>query len=50
MLYNVYAALVAARGFSANARTNPNGNEGNTVFLRLFMDALTIQPMQPTCA
>lgn len=43
MLHNVYAALVAAHGFSTTARTNPGGTEGNIVFLHLFIDALAIQ-------
>lgn len=48
MLHNVYAALVAAHGFSATARTNPGGTEGNIVFLHLFIDALPLQPCNPT--
>ncbi|KAJ7596235.1 Fungalysin metallopeptidase-domain-containing protein [Mycena floridula] len=48
MLHNVYAALVAQYGFSATARTNPNGTEGNIVFLHLFIDALALQPCNPT--
>ncbi|KAJ7874545.1 Fungalysin metallopeptidase-domain-containing protein [Mycena olivaceomarginata] len=43
-LHNVYAALVTAHGFSTTARTNPAGNEGNIVFLHLFIDALALQP------
>ncbi len=49
MLHNVYAALVAAHGWSATARTNPNGTEGNVVHLHLFLDALILQPCNPTC-
>jgi len=48
MLHNVYAALVSAHGWSATARTNPNGTEGNIVFLHLFLDALLLQPCNPT--
>ncbi|CAA7257401.1 unnamed protein product [Cyclocybe aegerita] len=48
MLHNVYAALVGAHGWSATARTNPSGTEGNIVFLHLFMDALALQPCNPT--
>ncbi|KAM5541595.1 hypothetical protein V8D89_004785 [Ganoderma adspersum] len=48
MLHNVYARLVATRGFSADAKTNPTGTRGNTVFLHLFMDALALQPCNPT--
>jgi extracellular elastinolytic metalloproteinase len=46
----LYAALVAAREFSAAAKTNPNGTGGNIIFLHLFMDALLLQPSEPTCA
>ncbi|GLB39054.1 putative peptidase M36 family protein [Lyophyllum shimeji] len=49
MLHNVYAALVAARGFSTTALTNPDTAEGNVVFLHLFLDALLLQPCNPTC-
>ncbi|KAH9477316.1 Extracellular metalloproteinase MEP [Psilocybe cubensis] len=48
MLHNVYAALVAEKGFSADKLTNPDGPEGNIVFMRLFMDALSLQPCNPT--
>jgi len=47
-LHNVYAALVGAHGFSTTARTNPNGSEGNVVYLHLFLDALALQPCNPT--
>ena len=40
MLHNVYAALVGAHGFSTTAKTNPDGTQGNVVFLHLFLDAL----------
>ncbi|KAL0957837.1 hypothetical protein HGRIS_000022 [Hohenbuehelia grisea] len=46
-LHNVYAALVAAHGFSTTARTNPTGTEGNIVHLHLFLDALALQPCNP---
>lgn len=49
MLHNVYAALVSARGFSAEALTNPDTTEGNVVFMHLFLDALPLQPCNPTC-
>lgn len=49
MLHNVYAALVGVHGFSTTARTNPTGTEGNIVFLHLFLDALALQPCNPTC-
>ncbi|KAJ7452329.1 Fungalysin metallopeptidase-domain-containing protein [Mycena latifolia] len=48
MLHNVYAALVSAHGWSATARTDPSGTEGNIVFLHLFIDALVLQPCNPT--
>ncbi|PPR05526.1 hypothetical protein CVT24_003269 [Panaeolus cyanescens] len=48
MLFNVYANLVAAHGWSATARTNPDTTEGNVVFLHLFLDALALQPCNPT--
>ncbi|KAF8886738.1 Fungalysin metallopeptidase-domain-containing protein [Infundibulicybe gibba] len=48
MLHNVYASLVAAHGWSATSHTNPSGTEGNIVFLHLFIDALSLQPCNPT--
>ncbi|KAJ7723080.1 Fungalysin metallopeptidase-domain-containing protein [Mycena metata] len=48
ILHNVYAALVAQYGWSAEARTNPDGTEGNVVHLHLFIDALALQPCNPT--
>jgi len=48
MLHNVYAALVAQRGFSNTALTNPDTTEGNVVFMHLFLDALLLQPCNPT--
>ncbi|TFK32706.1 Fungalysin metallopeptidase-domain-containing protein [Crucibulum laeve] len=48
ILHNVYAALVGVHGFSTTARTNPAGTEGNVVFLHLFIDALALQPCNPT--
>ncbi|KAI0069746.1 hypothetical protein K474DRAFT_992389 [Panus rudis PR-1116 ss-1] len=47
-LHNVYAALVAAHGFSTTARTDPSGTAGNVVYLHLFLDALQLQPCNPT--
>lgn len=49
MLHNVYAVLVDERGFSAEKLTNPDGKEGNIVFMRLFMRSLSIQPCNPSC-
>ncbi|KAF8636328.1 hypothetical protein AX17_003619 [Amanita inopinata Kibby_2008] len=48
ILHNVYAALVGAHGWSSTARTNPAGTEGNIVHLHLFMDALSLQPCNPS--
>ncbi|KAJ7182352.1 Fungalysin metallopeptidase-domain-containing protein [Mycena crocata] len=48
ILHNVYAALVTAHGFSTTAKTNPGGTEGNIIFLHLFIDALALQPCNPT--
>jgi extracellular elastinolytic metalloproteinase len=48
MLHNVYAGLVVAKGFSDNARKDPSGKEGNVIFLHLFIDALALQPCNPT--
>ncbi|KAJ7116251.1 Fungalysin metallopeptidase-domain-containing protein [Mycena crocata] len=48
MLHNVYAALVGAHGWAADFRTNPDGTEGNVVFMRLLIDALPLQPCDPT--
>jgi extracellular elastinolytic metalloproteinase len=48
MLHQVSAALVAAHGFSNKKLTDANGKEGNIVFMRVMMDALAIQPCNPT--
>ncbi|KAI0777812.1 Fungalysin metallopeptidase-domain-containing protein [Trametes elegans] len=48
ILHNVYAALVEAHGFSDTARTDASGSEGNVVYLHLFVDALSLQPCNPT--
>ncbi len=48
-LHNVYAALVAAYGWSSTAKTNPAGSEGNIVFLHLLIDALALPQCNPTC-
>lgn len=49
ILHNVYAALVGQYGWSSVAKTNPDGTEGNVVYLHLLMDALRLQPCNPTC-
>ncbi|KAF9026007.1 hypothetical protein BDZ89DRAFT_1067853 [Hymenopellis radicata] len=48
ILYNVYAALVGELGWSSTARTDPTGSEGNVVWLHLLVDALALQPCNPT--
>ncbi|KAI0692817.1 Fungalysin metallopeptidase-domain-containing protein [Cerioporus squamosus] len=48
LLHNVYASLVSAHGFAADAKTNPSSTAGNSVFLHLFIDALALQPCNPT--
>ena len=48
LLHNVYAALVGAHGFDAAARTDATGTAGNTVFFHLFVDALALQPCNPS--
>lgn len=49
ILHNVYAALVGQYGFAADARTNPSSSAGNAIYLHLFIDALALQPCNPTC-
>jgi len=48
ILHNVYAALVKEHGFSSTARTNPDGSEGNIVFLHHFFDSLALLNASPT--
>jgi extracellular elastinolytic metalloproteinase len=48
MLHNVYATLVNAHGFSSRAFTHPEDRQGNVVFLHLIIDALPLQPCEPT--
>ncbi|KAJ7097447.1 Fungalysin metallopeptidase-domain-containing protein [Mycena epipterygia] len=48
LLHNVYAALVGAHGWSPDSRTNPDGTEGNIVYMHLFIDSLALQPCNPT--
>ncbi|SJL17912.1 uncharacterized protein ARMOST_21481 [Armillaria ostoyae] len=48
MLHNVYAALIEVHGFSSTAMDDPSGTEGNIVWLHLFIDALSLQPCNPT--
>ena len=48
MPHNLCAALVAARGYSVVARTDPSSTARNVISLRMFMDALPLQPCNPT--
>ncbi|KAF9261300.1 hypothetical protein L218DRAFT_946124 [Marasmius fiardii PR-910] len=48
ILHNVYASLVSARGFSTTAKTSASGTSGNVVFLQILVDALALQPCNPT--
>ncbi|KAG8802661.1 hypothetical protein FRC17_006367, partial [Serendipita sp. 399] len=48
MLHNVYAELVGQFGWAADAFKNADSDKGNVVFLRLFYDALLLQPCNPT--
>ncbi|VDC06710.1 unnamed protein product [Peniophora sp. CBMAI 1063] len=48
ILHNVLAALVDALGFSTIAKTDASGTEGNVVFMHLMLDALPLQPCNPT--
>ncbi|CAE6472559.1 unnamed protein product [Rhizoctonia solani] len=45
--HEIYAALVAKLGFSTDKR-NANGTAGNIVALHLLVDALSLQPCNPT--
>ena len=47
ILVNVYYPLVRKYGFSRNL-FDPRQKEGNIVFLHLFIDALSLQPCNPT--
>ncbi|KAF9459618.1 Fungalysin metallopeptidase-domain-containing protein [Collybia nuda] len=48
ILHNLYASLVFTSGWSSTAFTNPDGVEGNNMFLHLLIDALALQPCNPT--
>ncbi|KAI5822705.1 hypothetical protein K523DRAFT_358185 [Schizophyllum commune Tattone D] len=48
MLHNVYAALVGEYGWEAGFKTSADGEAGNVVFMHLFIDALALQPCNPT--
>ncbi|PVG04499.1 putative extracellular elastinolytic metallo proteinase precursor [Serendipita vermifera] len=47
-LHNVYAQLVSKYGWAADSYTNADSSSGNVVFLRVFYDALLLQPCNPT--
>lgn len=47
ILVNVYYPLVAKYGFASNL-FDPTQQAGNVVFLHLFIDALPLQPCNPT--
>lgn len=48
VLHNALATFTAQFGWSPNARTNPNGGEGNIRFLHLLVDSLALIPCNPT--
>ena len=48
MLHNVYAALVGEYGWEASFKTSADSEAGNVVFMHLFIDALALQPCNPT--
>lgn len=48
LLHNVYAALLDVHGFNGDAKTNPDTGDAQSVFLHLFIDALALQPCNPT--
>ncbi|KZV89804.1 metalloprotease [Exidia glandulosa HHB12029] len=41
-------ALIKEHGFADDAHTNPDSTAGNVVWLHLFIDALALQPCNPT--
>ncbi|KAJ3501376.1 hypothetical protein NLJ89_g9366 [Agrocybe chaxingu] len=49
ILHNILAVLIDKYGWSSAAMTDPSGPEGNIVYLHLFIDALPLQPCNPTC-
>ncbi|KZW02339.1 putative extracellular elastinolytic metallo proteinase precursor [Exidia glandulosa HHB12029] len=48
VLHIVHGALVQTLGSADDALTNPDAENGHTVFLHLMIDALSIQPCNPT--
>ncbi|KAH7102041.1 Fungalysin metallopeptidase-domain-containing protein [Auriculariales sp. MPI-PUGE-AT-0066] len=47
-LHVVMARLVDKFGFAADALTNSDGDNGLAVFMRLYVDALAVQPCNPS--
>ncbi|KAH7108450.1 Fungalysin metallopeptidase-domain-containing protein [Auriculariales sp. MPI-PUGE-AT-0066] len=47
-LHNVHGALVRDFGHADDAITNPDGDNGHAVFMRLFIDQLALQPCNPS--
>ncbi|KAI8895687.1 Fungalysin metallopeptidase-domain-containing protein [Globomyces pollinis-pini] len=48
MLFEVYWNMVDKSGFSPDFKTNANGAGGNTNFLKVLINALKMQPCNPT--
>ncbi|KIK02174.1 hypothetical protein K443DRAFT_6348 [Laccaria amethystina LaAM-08-1] len=44
ILHNIYAALISADEFSTTAKTNPDGTQGNVVFLPRRSPLTALQP------
>jgi len=49
-LHGVLTALVSGWGFAEDRFTNSAGKAGNIVYANLFLDALKLQPCNPTSA
>lgn len=49
MLHQVYATLVDKFVSSDEKFTNPDTLVENILFMRLFMESLSVQPCNPTC-
>jgi len=49
MLHSLLAELIKMHGWSNNAMKDPSGPEGNVAFMHLLIDALPLQPCNPTC-
>ncbi|KAI0321254.1 Fungalysin metallopeptidase-domain-containing protein [Amylostereum chailletii] len=46
--HNVHAALIDEHGFADDYLSNPDADGGNVMFGHIFIDALPIQPCNPT--